>query len=175
MAKNREHDEDDDRNVPFDQRDQFPDAEQKTIAWYALGNIRALRRVLDVAKNIPEIQVDALDVWDSVKQLFPNEFTKEHSPIEKEPDRRFVIGRLVHHGLIPKGPPSIGAEVYDYGYTQRAMNLEIPIPGQEAQPTPVGLHCQYCGKQVSSTSGKTLHEKSCKKRPTDDNLRENPV
>jgi hypothetical protein len=95
-----------------------------------------IRRILEHAKTIPALEIDAHDVWDAAKQYFPEEFGKVPA-----------TGRIKPIAIQPPAG---------------AVDTKEP-----EQPTvaPNVLQCRYCGKPASSTSGKTLHEKVCKKRP----------
>jgi hypothetical protein len=121
----------------------FPDAEKRTVEFYCNCNIRSLRLILERAKEIPELEIAAHDVWDDAKVYFPKEFGKSGSP----------PGPVLFDDLLKK--------------IAYKMDIELPEVQQDQLPVeqaPV-LRCQFCGKPCSSTSGKTLHEKACKSRP----------
>lgn len=44
-------------------------------------------------------------------------------------------------------------------------NTSIPTAAEPVEDKPTGVICEWCNKKLSSQSGKTLHQKTCKKAP----------
>lgn len=149
-------------NIIEPSSDERSDAEQRTIAFFAQADIRALRRVLSHAKQIvtdPQVIIDIDSVWDCARWYFPDEFPlgKDKKPNTGPISKAMLLRKLKESKLLnmPQSPtPVISAP----SMTSAPL---ITAPAGDAQ-----LSCQFCGKAVSSTSGKTLHEKVCKNRPT---------